>query len=109
VKQDLRFPRHSEQDEAMRAAFRELNELRWAEDQKALGRFLDQRGAMGEWTDALLFSRGMVRVTPGRLEEFFEEYLALLTRYTQPADSTSAVDARDVRAFFLAFPDVPDG
>lgn len=105
VPQDLRFPPHSTQNDAMRAAFRALNRLGLAEDQKALNRFLGRRDALGEWADALPFSRGRLRVTPAQLEQFFEEYLALLTKYANGTDP----DARDMRAYFVAFPDVPDG
>ncbi|GAB3946188.1 helix-turn-helix domain-containing protein [Kribbella albertanoniae] len=102
--QDLRFPRHSEQGEAMRAVFQEFNNLALAEDEEALHRFLRRRDELGPWADALPFSRGTVNVTLGQLEEFFEEYIALLMKY---ADSTNAPDARSVRAYFLAFPEVP--
>lgn len=107
VPQDLRFPPHSAQNEAMRAAFHEVNKLGLAEDQQALSRFLNRRDALGEWADALPFSRGRLRVTPAQLEQFFEEYVALLTKYANDADADP--DARDVRAYFLAFPDMPDG
>lgn len=104
VAQDVRFPRHSEQDEATRAAFQEFNNLALAEDQEALQRFLRQRDELGPWADALPFSRGVLEVTLGQLEEFFEEYIALLLKYSNSEQSSA--DARSVRAYFLAFPEV---
>jgi DNA-binding MarR family transcriptional regulator len=108
VEQDLRFPRHSEQSEAMRAAFREMTALRLADDQEALGRFLQHRDELGAWSDALPFSRGTVRLTLTELEQFFEEYLALLAKYAaRTREEAGREDERDVLAYFLAFPDVP--
>lgn len=65
VDQDVRFARHSEQDEATRAAFQEFSNLALVEDQEALQRFLRERDELGPWADALPFSRGSVEVTLG--------------------------------------------
>lgn len=101
----LRFPPHSEQTPAMRAAMAELNQLSFAEDLEALGRFVETRDTLGEWRDALPYSPGSIKVTLDELREFFEEYLALLRRFQRP-DEEVAEDARTVLTHFVAFPDV---
>jgi hypothetical protein len=63
---------------------------------------------MGPWGDALLFSRGALRLTRDELVGFWEEYLALMLRYRRddPTDGDNPPDARRVLVRFLAFPDV---
>lgn len=101
----LRFPPHSEQSPAMRAAVAELNQLWFAEDLEAMARFVGVRDTLGPWGDALPYSRGTLRVTLPELREFFEEYLALLARYQRPDEEVPA-DAKTVMTQFVAFPDV---
>ncbi|MFE9751356.1 ArsR/SmtB family transcription factor [Saccharothrix saharensis] len=100
--QDLRSPR-SPQDPEMRALVEQLNQLKLAADQELFAGFLERRSELGEWADALPYSRGSVRVTLAELHEFFDEYMALLKRYQRPADETPA-DARQVAVRFFAFP-----
>jgi DNA-binding transcriptional ArsR family regulator len=104
--QDLRFPRRAPQDPEMRTLLEQLNQLKLAADQQLFASFLAGRGELGEWADALPYSRGSIRVTLAELHEFFDEYLALLKRYRRPAEETPA-EARLVAARFFAFP-VPD-
>lgn len=108
--QDLRFPRRSTLTEDARAAVDRLGRISAAEDDAALARFHARRDSMGPWADALLFSRGALRLTLDELASFWEEYLALLLRYRRD-DPTEARDpfpsgAHRVLVRFLAFPDV---
>jgi DNA-binding transcriptional ArsR family regulator len=107
AKRSLRFPPHGEQSPAMRAAMDELNQLWLERDFEALSRFLGARDTLGEWSDALPYSRGSMRVTLDELREFFEEYLALLYRFQRPNEEVPA-DARTVLTYFVAFPEIPE-
>jgi DNA-binding transcriptional ArsR family regulator len=108
--QDIRFLPRSAMTEEARAALDQLTELNAAEDDEALARFQQRRAEMGGWGDALLFSRGALRLTPEELLAFWEEYLALLLRYrTDDPDrdgGTTPGEARRILVRFLAFPDV---
>jgi DNA-binding transcriptional ArsR family regulator len=104
--QDLRFPRQAPQDPEMRALLEQLNQLKLAADQQLFASFLATRAELGEWADALPYSRGSIRVTLAELHEFFDEYMALLKRYQRPPQETPE-GARHVAARFFAFP-VPD-
>jgi DNA-binding transcriptional ArsR family regulator len=108
--QDLRFlPRSAMADDA-RAAFDRLTQIGAAEDDDALARFQRRRDSMGRWGDALMFSRGALRLTPDELVSFWEDYLNLLLRYRRddPAerDDPPPAAARRILVRFLAFPDV---
>ncbi|MCE6994639.1 helix-turn-helix domain-containing protein [Saccharothrix sp. S26] len=100
--QDLRSPR-APRDPEVRALVEQLNQLKLAADQELFASFLERRAELGEWADALPYSRGSVRVTLDELHEFFDEYMALLKRYQRPVDETPA-DARHVAVRFFAFP-----
>jgi DNA-binding transcriptional ArsR family regulator len=103
--QDLRFPRQP-RDPEIRTLIEQLNQLKLAADQELFAGFLARRSELGEWTDALPYSRGSLRLTLPELHEFFDEYIALLKRYQRP-DEEAPADARLVAARFFAFP-VPD-
>lgn len=100
---DLRFPRRSEQSPEMRAAMDELNRLEFATDLEEFARFQLYREELGDWGDALPYSRGSIRVTLEELLEFFEEYIALLNRYRR-SDEDTPPGARAVLTRFIAFP-----
>lgn len=107
--QDIRFLPRSEMSDEARSAFDQMTQLNAAEDDAALARFQLRRDEMGQWGDALLFSRGALRLAPDELLAFWEEYMALLLRYRSddPADrDASAPGARRILVRFLAFPDV---
>lgn len=103
--QDLRFERAPE-DPEVRTLLEQLNRLKLAADQELFADFLARRAELGEWADALPYSRGSIRVTLPELGEFFDEYMALLKRYQRPAGETPP-DARHVAVRFLAFPVPP--
>jgi DNA-binding MarR family transcriptional regulator len=104
TRRSLRFPRHSAQDEEMRAVLDELNQQWFAEDLTAFAAFERARPELGEWGDALPYSRGRIVLTLDELARFFDDYLALLKRY---ADREPPAGARAVTTRFIAFPEVP--
>jgi DNA-binding transcriptional ArsR family regulator len=99
----LRFPRYSEQSEEMRGVLDELNRQWFAEDLASMAAFERARPDLGEWGDALPYSRGQILVTVDELAQFFDDYLALLDRYARREPSEGA---RPVRTRFIAFPEV---
>ncbi|WP_409492942.1 ArsR/SmtB family transcription factor [Amycolatopsis sp. cmx-11-12] len=102
---DIRWPRHSEQNDEMRAVFDEAHRAAFTEDLEQMARFLEKRGELGDWGDAFVFSRGAVHVDLAELKQFWEEYLDLLRRYWRPEP---APGARKVVVRWVAFPD-PEG
>jgi DNA-binding transcriptional ArsR family regulator len=104
---DLRFPRRSKQNPEMRELIDQLNQLKRTTDQELFARFENSREELGEWGDALPYSRGSIRVTLPELAQFVDEYLALLKRYQRPAEEAPP-DARLVAARFFAFPVPPE-
>ncbi|GGT22277.1 transcriptional regulator [Nonomuraea spiralis] len=103
-RQSLRFPVLSRQSPELRAAIEKLNELWLAEDLETFARFQARRERLGVWSDAVPYSRGSIRLDLGELENFFEDYLALLKRYQRAPDETPR-GARTVLTRFVAFPD----
>jgi DNA-binding transcriptional ArsR family regulator len=101
--QDIRFPRRSEQGPELRRAMAELERLAFARDLEAFSRFQVERDELGEWSDALPYSRGLIWANLAELEAFFEDYIALLKRYQRSAE-TASPGARMILTRFLAFP-----
>lgn len=106
VGMDLRFPRRSQQTAETRGLMDEMNRLAFAADLEDFAWFQLHRDEMGEWADALPYSRGEIQVTTAELLEFFEEYLRLLERYQRP-DEDKPPGTRTVLTRFVAFP-APD-
>lgn len=104
---DIRWPRRSEQSDEMRAVFDELTQRSFVEDLEQLARFQRRRDDMGEWADALVFSRGTVQLTIEELKTFWEDYLALLKRHWRPSEELPP-GTRKIAVRWMAFPD-PDG
>lgn len=106
---DRRFPPPSRRTAGMRIVMDELNRHAYAADlalferlQRASGAPADGGGA-DEWADAHAYSRGSLRLTLPELQEFFEEYIALMNRYKRP-DAETPPGARTVHTRLLAFP-----
>ncbi|MEU9092260.1 helix-turn-helix domain-containing protein [Streptomyces sp. NPDC048428] len=115
---DRRFPPPSRRTPGMRVVMDELNRHAYAADlalferlQRESGaavtrgadeRGADERGADG-WADGHAYSRGSLRLTLPELQEFFEEYIALMNRYKRP-DAETPPGARTVHTRLLAFP-----
>ncbi|MCP3803747.1 helix-turn-helix domain-containing protein [Allokutzneria sp. A3M-2-11 16] len=100
---DLRFPRRSAQTPEMSALLDEMNQQQFAADLELFARFQAQRDSLGEWGDAVPYSRGSIRVTGEQLMEFFEEYIALMKRF-QPSEEDAPPGARRILTRFIAFP-----
>ncbi|MFI1200562.1 ArsR/SmtB family transcription factor [Streptomyces sp. NPDC020883] len=101
---DRRFPPYSRQTPEMREALTAMHRLNFAELADLVGRFEDERDTLGPWADAALFSRSTLRLDPEQLRAFFEEYIALLYRYS-PAEGEAAPDARAVHIRLLGIPE----
>jgi DNA-binding transcriptional ArsR family regulator len=106
---DWRVPPREQQDPEMRALLDQIVRLDLATDlQEFTSAQLRGDNAAGQpWAGQLPYSRGLINVTAGELEEFFEEYIKLLRRYQPSAERTSP-DARPVVTSFLAYPAPPD-
>ena len=105
---DWRVAPREEQDPEMRALMDEIVRLDLAADlQEFTSAQLRQDNAADEaWADQLPYSRGVIHVTAGELEEFFEEYIKLLRRY-QPSAERIPPGARPVVTSFMAYPAPP--
>lgn len=101
VPHDLRLP--PAEDDPAKAAIGELHRLWLAGDTELYERFERERPQLGEWADAIPYSRGAITVTLDELGDFFEAYLALLRRYQRTDDETPE-GARRVETRMLAFP-----
>jgi DNA-binding MarR family transcriptional regulator len=104
TRRGLRFPRYSEQNEEMRAVFDDLNRQWFEGDLAGMAAFERVRDELGDWGDALPYSRGEIMVNLAELEQFFYDYLALLERYK---DRPPSEGARPVLTRFIAFPEIP--
>ncbi|MFI6299442.1 ArsR/SmtB family transcription factor [Nonomuraea sp. NPDC050790] len=107
VPADRRIPAYSRQSPKMREAVEEMNRLDFADELEQFSRFQLEREHMGEWADALAWSRSTMRLTADELNEFLEEYVKLLYRFKRPAEETPP-GARVVLARLLAFPVAAD-
>ncbi len=105
---DWRVPPRDEQDPETRALLDEIVRLDLATDLREFASAqLRQDDAAGEaWIGQLPYSRGLIHVTAGELEEFFEEYIKLLRRY-QPSAERPSPQARPVVTSFMAYPAPP--
>ncbi|MCO5989420.1 helix-turn-helix domain-containing protein [Actinoallomurus spadix] len=101
---DRRFPPYSRQTPEMRVALSEMVRHNVAEFVELFSRFADDHEALGEWADAFLFSRATVRLTLDEVKEFFEEYIALVYRFSRPAEETPP-GARAVHFRLLGIPE----
>ncbi|MFE9860480.1 ArsR/SmtB family transcription factor [Streptomyces sp. NPDC005780] len=106
---DRRFPPPSRRTPGMRLVMDELNRHAYAADLALFERLQRESGAAGDgaapdkWADAHAYSRGSLRLTLPELQQFFEEYIALMNRYKRPEAETPP-GARTVHTRLLAFP-----
>ena len=101
---DWRMPPRSEQDPEMRALTEEVVRQDLAADvEEFISAQHAQDDAAGEaWVDQLPYSRGLIHVTADELQEFFEEYVKLLNRYTGAGRAKPG--ARSVVTSLMAYP-----
>ncbi|MEO6085895.1 MAG: metalloregulator ArsR/SmtB family transcription factor [Umezawaea sp.] len=103
VNRDLRYPLRSEQSPELRAALDKLRDTQFTEDLAVWAKFQERSSEMGDWADAVPFSRGSIVVTQEELRSFFEDYMALLKRHWREPEDIPP-DARHVLVRFIAFP-----
>lgn len=108
VRVDIRLGPRGAQDADLRAVVDKLNQSWLTQDVDLFALFQERRSGMGEWGDALPYSRGSIKVSLTELAAFFEEYLALLRRY-QRGDHDPSADVRTVHTRFIAFPEPEEG
>ncbi|WP_345436094.1 ArsR/SmtB family transcription factor [Actinoallomurus vinaceus] len=101
---DRRFPAYSRQTPEVREALSEMVQHNFAELFELFSRFAASRDALGEWADAFLFSRAALRLTLDEAKEFFEEYIALIYRFSRSAEETPP-DARLMHVRLLGIPE----
>ncbi|MEV0401968.1 metalloregulator ArsR/SmtB family transcription factor [Actinoallomurus sp. NPDC050550] len=104
VPADRRFPPYSRQTPEVREALSEMVRHNFAELVELFSRFSAGREALGDWADAFLFSRATLRLTLDEAKEFFEEYIALIYRYSRPKEETPP-GARPMHVRLLGIPD----
>ncbi|WP_433178118.1 ArsR/SmtB family transcription factor [Actinoallomurus sp. CA-150999] len=101
---DRRFPPYSRQTPEVREALSEMMRHNFAELVELFSRFAADREALGDWADAFLFSRATLRLTLDESKEFFEEYIALIYRYSRPKEETPP-GARPMHVRLLGIPE----
>nr|WSW66423.1 helix-turn-helix domain-containing protein [Streptomyces sp. NBC_00995] len=111
---DRRFPPPSRRTPGTRLVMDELNRHAYAADLALFERLQRESGAAvdgagpDEWADAHAYSRGSLRLTLPELQEFFEEYIALMNRYKR-SEAETPPGARTVHTRLLAFPGPGEG
>ncbi|MFD3507132.1 ArsR/SmtB family transcription factor [Nocardia sp. NPDC058666] len=100
---DLRYRMDKEQSPEMRELLERLVAQHITDDVETFQRFRAERAELGDWADAMPFSRGSICVTREELEEFCEDYLALLKRF-QATHAEGRPGTRRVLTRFIAFP-----
>ena len=101
---DIRFPLRSEQEPEVRRVLDEFNRRAYAEDMRDFLAAQAEADPDDPWSDAFPYSRGTIRVGPEQLRSFFEDYIALIERYSCDA-AEAPPGSRLVHTRFLAFPE----
>ncbi|MGA8114583.1 MAG: helix-turn-helix domain-containing protein [Actinocatenispora sp.] len=104
VRGDRRFPPHSRQSPKIRAAVDQMNRLSVEGDIEQFHRFQAQRDRLGEWADAVSYSRSTLHLTVEQVQGFLEDYIELVNRYK---GEQAPSGTRPVLVRFVAFP-APD-
>ncbi|MFI6496039.1 ArsR/SmtB family transcription factor [Nonomuraea typhae] len=97
---DIRTPDFGRVDPAARAALQEFHRIGMDEDRRLLESFPAAYRRDPDWAKA---SRGFGRMTKREFETFFEEYIALLFKYSHRA-SDAPPDARPMYIRLFALP-----
>lgn len=100
---EVRFPPRKEQTAEMHALIDEVNRINFAADLDDLMRCQAEQDEGGSGENQVYYSRSVIHVTSGELNEFVEEYNKLLSRYRRPEGETPA-DGQAVLTRLLAFP-----
>lgn len=105
VPADRRIPPYSRQSAEMRTASAQIARHNLAELVELYERFERSADGLAEWADAFVFSRATIHLELPRMREFFEEYIALVYRYSQPEE---APGTRAVALRLFGFPQSDD-
>ncbi|NRQ39801.1 helix-turn-helix transcriptional regulator [Nonomuraea sp. NN258] len=97
---DMRAPTPDQLAPADRAVLAEFHRIGMNEDRALLERFPAAYRADPDWAKA---SRGLARMTKAELSEFHDAYIALLLKYSHPAEDAPP-DARPLYVRMFAFP-----
>ncbi|MFD3706702.1 ArsR/SmtB family transcription factor [Nocardia sp. NPDC058658] len=100
---DLRYRLDKDQSPEMRELLEGLVAQHITEDIESFQRFRAERDHLGDWADAMPFSRGAIYATREELDAFCEDYLALLKRF-QSTHAEGRPGTRRVLTRFIAFP-----
>ncbi|TMR89153.1 ArsR/SmtB family transcription factor [Nonomuraea basaltis] len=97
---DMRLPTPDQLAPEDRAVLMEFHRIGLEEDRALLERFPAAYRADPDWAKG---SRGVARMTKQELNDFHNEYVALLLRYSRPADEAPP-DARPLYVRFFTLP-----
>ncbi|SEG99426.1 Helix-turn-helix domain-containing protein [Nonomuraea solani] len=97
---DMRLPTPDQLAPENRAVLEEFHRIGYEEDRVLFDRFPDAYRADPAWARG---SRALARMTKEELERFYEDYIALLNRYSPSADDASP-EARPVYIRLFTLP-----
>ncbi|MEU6785004.1 helix-turn-helix domain-containing protein [Nonomuraea angiospora] len=100
ISADLRWPSASEMDEESQKLLDEITEFKVDQELELARRFFRDHRRYGEWAKA---SRGLTHLTREELDEFFEAYMELLSRFSRTPEDASP-SARPVFLRFFTMP-----
>lgn len=100
VSRDLRWPMAGEVGEESQRIIDEITELKVEQELELARRFFSDHRSYGRWARS---SRGLTHLTEQELDEFFEAYMELLSRFRRTSENAST-DARPVFLRFFAMP-----
>ncbi|MFE0151134.1 ArsR/SmtB family transcription factor [Nonomuraea sp. NPDC059007] len=104
ISRDLRWPSAAELDEESQQVLDDITEFKVEEEVELARRFFRDHRRYGEWARA---SRGLTHLNPEELDEFFEAYMQLLSRYGRAPEDASP-GARPVFLRFFTMPATED-
>jgi hypothetical protein len=100
VPRDMRLPKPDEVAPENRAVLAEFHRIGFEEDRALLERFPAAYRADPDWARG---SRALARVTKQELNKFYDEYIALLLKYSHRAEDAPP-DARPLYVRFFTLP-----
>ncbi|MET7330746.1 helix-turn-helix domain-containing protein [Nonomuraea sp. NPDC005650] len=104
ISADLRWPSAGEMDEESQKLLDEITEFKVDQELELARRFFRDHRRYGEWAKA---SRGLTHLTQEELDEFFEAYMELLSRFSRTPEDASP-SARPVFLRFFTMPATED-
>ncbi|MEV4888195.1 helix-turn-helix domain-containing protein [Nonomuraea sp. NPDC055795] len=104
ISRDLRWPSAAELDEESQQLLDDITEFKVEEELELARRFFRDHRRYGQWARA---SRGLTHLNPEELDEFFEAYMKLLSRYGRAPEDASP-GARPVFLRFFTMPATED-